>query len=36
MSDLDKYREQIDETDAAIVKLFEKRMKLVENVADYK
>lgn len=36
MSDLDKYREQIDETDRQIVQLFEKRMKLSEDVARYK
>lgn len=36
MTDLDKYREQIDETDSQIVQLFEKRMKLSEDVARYK
>ena len=36
MSDLDKYREQIDETDRQIVRLFEERMRLSEDVARYK
>lgn len=36
MSDLDDYRKQIDETDDQIVSLFEKRMKLSEDVARYK
>ncbi len=36
MTDLENYRQQIDATDKAIVELFEKRMQLVEGVADYK
>ena len=36
MLDLNKIRENIDETDKAIVELFEKRMKLCEEVAEYK
>ncbi|MDO4621551.1 MAG: prephenate dehydratase [Eubacteriales bacterium] len=36
MTDLEKYRLQIDEADAKIVELFEHRMKLAESVADYK
>lgn len=34
--DLAESRKQIDEIDSAIVELFEKRMKVAENVADYK
>ena len=36
MLDLNEIRENIDETDKAIVELFEKRMKLCEEVAEYK
>ena len=36
MSDLDIYREQIDEVDQDLVKLIGKRMDLVERVAEYK
>lgn len=36
MLDLNVIRENIDETDKAIVELFEKRMKLCEEVAEYK
>lgn len=36
MLDLNKIRENIDETDRAIVELFEKRMRLCEEVAEYK
>ena len=34
--DLSESRQQIDEIDAQIVELFEKRMKVASNVADYK
>ena len=34
--DLKKYRDQIDEIDEQIVKLFEKRMKICGDIADYK
>ena len=34
--DLNKIRNEIDEVDASIVDLFEKRMKLCKNVAQYK
>lgn len=36
MLDLNIIRDNIDETDKAIVELFEKRMKLCEEVAEYK
>lgn len=36
MLDLNKIREDIDATDKEIVELFEKRMKLCEDVAEYK
>lgn len=36
MLDLNAIRDNIDETDRAIVELFEKRMKLCEEVAEYK
>lgn len=36
MLDLNKIRDNIDETDKAIIELFEKRMKLCEEVAEYK
>ncbi|GAA0180766.1 prephenate dehydratase [Clostridium sediminicola] len=36
MSDLIEYRNEIDEIDKEIVKLFEKRMEVVINVAKYK
>lgn len=36
MLDLNEIRENIDETDRAIVELFEKRMRLCEEVAEYK
>lgn len=36
MLDLNKIRDNIDETDQAIIELFEKRMKLCEEVAEYK
>ena len=36
MLDLNKIREDIDVTDKQIVELFEKRMKLCEDVAEYK
>ena len=36
MLDLNEIRENIDETDKAIVELFEKRMKLCQEVAEYK
>ena len=35
MLDLNKIRDNIDETDQAIIELFEKRMKLCEEVAEY-
>ncbi|MBQ3583839.1 MAG: chorismate mutase, partial [Lachnospiraceae bacterium] len=34
--DLNEIRKQIDEVDASIVDLFEKRMDLCKNVAQYK
>ena len=36
MLDLSVIRDNIDETDKAIVELFEKRMKLCEQVAEFK
>ena len=36
MSDLDKYRSEIDKIDSEMAKLFEKRMNMVLKVADYK
>jgi chorismate mutase/prephenate dehydratase len=36
MSDLDKYREEIDETDSQIIDLFQNRIALSEKVAEYK
>ncbi|MBE6049674.1 MAG: prephenate dehydratase [Clostridium sp.] len=36
MSDLDKYRSEIDNVDREIAKLFEKRMDMVLKIADYK
>ena len=36
MSSLDDYRREIDEIDEMLVKLFEKRMEIVEKVAIYK
>ncbi len=36
MLDLNKIRDNIDETDQAIVELFEKRMKLCQEVAEFK
>ena len=36
MLDLNQIRKEIDETDAGIVQLFEKRMELAEKVASYK
>lgn len=36
MSDLDKYRSEIDKIDNEMAKLFEKRMNMVLKVADYK
>ena len=36
MIDLNKIRDEIDETDKGIVRLFEKRMELTEEVAKYK
>lgn len=36
MIDLNKIRDEIDETDEGIVRLFEKRMELTEEVAKYK
>ena len=36
MNDLERYRIEIDETDAQLVSLFKRRMALVENVAEYK
>ncbi len=36
MSDLTNYRKRIDEVDSEIVSLFEKRMKIAEEVAAYK
>ena len=36
MEDLKFYREKIDEIDIQLVALFEERMELVLNIADYK
>ena len=36
MTDLERYRDEIDEIDSEIVRLFEKRMKVIEEVAEYK
>ena len=36
MTDLEEYRNEIDEIDSDIVRLFEKRMKVCEEVAEYK
>lgn len=36
MNDLEKYRAEIDDTDRQIVDLFQKRMKISEDVANYK
>lgn len=36
MTDLDSYRIKIDEIDREITKLFEERMNVVLNVAEYK
>jgi len=36
MTDLERYRDEIDEIDSEIVRLFEKRMKVSEEVAKYK
>lgn len=36
MEDLKFYREKIDEIDTRLVALFEERMELVLNIADYK
>ena len=36
MTDLERYRDEIDEIDSEIVRLFEKRMKVSEEVAEYK
>ncbi|NLN15062.1 MAG: chorismate mutase [Tissierellia bacterium] len=36
MKDLKYYRDQIDEIDAQLVDLFEKRMEVVLKVAEYK
>lgn len=36
MADLDSYRVKIDEIDREITKLFEERMNVVLNVAEYK
>ena len=36
MLDLQKMRNDIDEIDTRIVKLFEERMKICENVAQFK
>ena len=36
MSDLDKYREQIDTVDKELVRLFQKRVGIVEHIAEYK
>ena len=34
MTDLEKYRDEIDVIDCEIVRLFEKRMKVSEEVAE--
>lgn len=36
MEDLKAYRDRIDEIDAQLVALFEKRMEIVLEIADYK
>ena len=36
MTDLERYRDEIDEIDSEIVRLFEKRMKVSEEVAKNK
>lgn len=36
MNDLDLYRHKIDEIDSKLVKLFEERMDIVQNVVNYK
>ena len=36
MTDLERYRDEIDEIDSEIVRLFRKRMKVSEEVAEYK
>ena len=36
MTDLQECRKEIDRIDSEIVKLFEKRMKVSEEVAEYK
>ena len=36
MTDLQEIRKQIDEVDEQIVRLFERRMKLTKEVAEYK
>ena len=36
MSDIDDYRNRIDEIDKEITKLFEERMDTVINIANYK
>ncbi|MEE8835562.1 MAG: prephenate dehydratase [Eubacteriales bacterium] len=36
MSELDKYREEIDDTDSRIIDLFQHRIELSEKVAEYK
>ena len=36
MKDLNKSRKEIDNIDQEMVRLFEKRMKIVEDVAEYK
>ncbi len=36
MTDLQECRRQIDEIDSEILRLFEKRMKVSEDVANYK
>ncbi len=36
MKDLKQYREQLDSIDLEIIKLFEKRMSIIKDVAKYK
>ncbi len=36
MIDLERYRNEIDKIDSDIIRLFEKRMKVSEEVAEYK
>lgn len=36
MTDLQECRKEIDEIDSEIIRLFEKRMKVCEDVAEYK